>query len=141
MIFFDKKGYKIFTGTLSPKNFIANNCKSKNHEKLIIPEYDNPSIDKSDRKNTAYFSFARRFREVQPITCNHPKKLTSTLQSRITSIPPPISRISYKTITTNTDKSLSPMSEKSRQQVKKCGVFYEQMQPLFPLIINDTGMF
>uniref|UniRef100_A0A0R3S1Q4 Uncharacterized protein n=1 Tax=Elaeophora elaphi TaxID=1147741 RepID=A0A0R3S1Q4_9BILA len=139
--FHDKKDHKIFASAMTSGNF----DERENNEKFITSDHQNQSIDKGGDENIACCSFTRLFREVQPKTYGSLKKKISILQSETTSVVPSISRINYKTITTDSlnsiDKCATPKFERSRQKVKKSGVFYEQLEPLSPFIINDKGMF
>ncbi|KAK6107796.1 hypothetical protein QQG55_29635 [Brugia pahangi] len=140
--FFNQNNYKIFMETLSPKNTNANNDKSKSDIELITSNYHNQRIDKNSKKNTTFCSFARQFRETQSMNYDNSKLI---FQSHLTTILPQISTINSKITTTNClnniDKSSLPVINKSRQKVKKCGVFYEQTQSLSPLSVSDKGMF
>ncbi|KAM3717914.1 RNA-directed RNA polymerase [Dirofilaria immitis] len=139
--FFDKKGSKIFTKSL-PSKILSEN-KNKNDVKLISPEYQNHSIDRNDQ-NIGCYSFARRSRETQPMNFEYSKKPFDRLQSGTTSTLPSTSTINSKIITNSTnniDKSPLPVFGKSRQQINKPVVFYEQSKSLPPLITNDKGMF
>ncbi|OZC12355.1 hypothetical protein X798_00877 [Onchocerca flexuosa] len=133
--FFDKKGYKIFTESLSSKIFGKN--KGKVDVKLISSKHQNPSIDKNNR-NAGCCSFARRFREMQRMNFGSSKKLSDRSQSEVTSTVPSVSTVNSKIIansTNNIDKNSSPTAEESRQQIKKHAVFYEQSKSLSPSII------
>nr|CDQ06457.1 Bm8069 [Brugia malayi] len=139
---FNQNNYKIFMETLSPKNTNTNNDKSKSDVELITSNYHNQRTDKNSKKNTTFCSFARQFRETQSMNYDNSKLI---FQSHLTTILPQISTINSKITTTNClnniDKSSLPVINKSRQKVKKCGVFYEQTQSLSPLSVSDKGMF
>ncbi|MCP9262726.1 hypothetical protein DINM_005700 [Dirofilaria immitis] len=97
-----------------------------------------------NNQNIGCYSFARRSREIQPMNFEYSKKPSDRLQSGTTSTLPSTSTINSKIITNSTnniDKSPLPVFGKSRQQINKPVVFYEQSKSLPPLITNDKVRF